>query len=138
MSIYEISFSPTGGTKKVADFLANELSRDITNVDLSNGKEDFHRFSLTKEDVAVVAFHRIAGAYLLLLQNAFRRFRAMEQKPSSCVYMGTAPMRIPWWNFRTLCNRQDFQSCRQWQPLLNIQLLIDTPRTDQTKKTTNN
>lgn len=53
MSIYEISFSPTGGTKKVADFLANELSRDITNVDLSNGKEDFHRFSLTKEDVAV-------------------------------------------------------------------------------------
>lgn len=35
MSIYEISFSPTGGTKKVADFLANELSRDITNVDLS-------------------------------------------------------------------------------------------------------
>lgn len=27
MSIYEISFSPTGGTKKVADFLANEVNR---------------------------------------------------------------------------------------------------------------
>lgn len=61
MSIYEISFSPTGGTKKVADFLANELSRDITNVDLSNGKEDFHRFSLTKEDVAVVAVPSYSG-----------------------------------------------------------------------------
>lgn len=61
MSIYEISFSPTGGTKKVADFLANELSRDITNVDLSNGKEDFHRFSLTKEDVAIVAVPSYSG-----------------------------------------------------------------------------
>ena len=61
MSIYDISFSPTGGTKKVADFLANELSRDITNVDLSNGKEDFHRFSLTKEDVAVVAVPSYSG-----------------------------------------------------------------------------
>lgn len=36
MKIYEIIFSPTGGTKKVADFLANELSRDITSIDLSN------------------------------------------------------------------------------------------------------
>lgn len=61
MNIYEISFSPTGGTKKVADFLANELSRDITNVDLSNGKEDFHRFSLTKEDVAIVAVPSYSG-----------------------------------------------------------------------------
>lgn len=61
MSIYEISFSPTGGTKKVADFLANELSREITNVDLSKGKEDFHRFSLTKEDVAIVAVPSYSG-----------------------------------------------------------------------------
>lgn len=61
MNIYEISFSPTGGTKKVADFLANELSREITNVDLSNGKEDFHRFSLTKEDVSIVAVPSYSG-----------------------------------------------------------------------------
>lgn len=32
MNIYEIIFSPTGGTKKVADFLANELSREIISV----------------------------------------------------------------------------------------------------------
>lgn len=29
MNIYEIVFSPTGGTKKVADFLATELSQEI-------------------------------------------------------------------------------------------------------------
>lgn len=61
MSIYEISFSPTGGTKKVADFLANELGKDITCVDLSNRNEDFGKFSLAKDDIAVVAVPSYSG-----------------------------------------------------------------------------
>lgn len=59
--IYEISFSPTGGTKKVADFLANELSQEITNIDLSDSNEDFHRFSLTNRDIAIVAVPSYSG-----------------------------------------------------------------------------
>lgn len=55
MNIYEISFSPTGGTKKVADFLADKWGRDITDIDLSDGKENFHGFSLTNRDIAIVA-----------------------------------------------------------------------------------
>lgn len=48
MNIYEITFSPTGGTKKFADFLANELSHNITGIDLSNGNEDFNnKYSFT-------------------------------------------------------------------------------------------
>lgn len=35
MNIYEITFSPTGGTKKVAGVLANELGQNITAIDLS-------------------------------------------------------------------------------------------------------
>lgn len=61
MNIYEITFSPTGGTKKVADFLANELSQDITIIDLSNGNEDFHKFSLRKEDTVIVAVPSYSG-----------------------------------------------------------------------------
>ena len=61
MKIYEITFSPTGGTKKVADFLANELSSDITCIDLSNGGEDFHLFSLTDGDTAIVAVPSYSG-----------------------------------------------------------------------------
>lgn len=61
MNIYEINFSPTGGTKKVADFLANELSREITNIDLSNNNEDFHKFSLTNKDIAIVAVPSYSG-----------------------------------------------------------------------------
>lgn len=45
MNIYEIVSSPTGGTKKVANFLAAELSQEIRGVDLSNCNEDFPKFS---------------------------------------------------------------------------------------------
>ena len=55
MKIYEITFSPTGGTKKVVDSLANELGRDITGVDLSDSNEDLHEFSLKNEDIAIIA-----------------------------------------------------------------------------------
>lgn len=61
MNMYEISFSPTGGTKKVANFLANELSRNITHIDLSNGNENFHKYSLTNEDIAIVAVPSYSG-----------------------------------------------------------------------------
>lgn len=61
MNIYEITFSPTGGTKKVADFLATELSQEIKCIDLSNGNEDFHKFSLTNEDTAIVAIPSYSG-----------------------------------------------------------------------------
>lgn len=61
MNIYEITFSPTGGTKKIADFLAAELRREIKCIDLSNSNEDFHQFSLTNEDTVIVAVPSYSG-----------------------------------------------------------------------------
>lgn len=61
MNIYEITFSPTGGTKKVADFLATELSKEIRHIDLSDSNEDFHKFSLKNEDTAIVAVPSYSG-----------------------------------------------------------------------------
>lgn len=54
MKLYDIVFSPTGGTKKVADGLTGALEGDITTVDLTDSKQDFDAVSLTKEDVAVI------------------------------------------------------------------------------------
>lgn len=61
MNMYEITFSPTGGTKKVAGVLANELGQNITAIDLSNGSVDFHQFSLTHEDIAIIAVPSYSG-----------------------------------------------------------------------------
>lgn len=61
MKLYEIVFSPTGGTKKVADYLTGALEGDITTVDLTDSKQDFHDISLTKEDVAVISVPSYGG-----------------------------------------------------------------------------
>lgn len=61
MKLYDIVFSPTGGTKKVADYLTGALAGDITTVDLTDSKQDFDAVSLTKEDVAVIAVPSYGG-----------------------------------------------------------------------------
>ena len=61
MKLYNIVFSPTGGTKKVADYLTGALDGDVTAVDLTDHKQDFHAVSLTKEDVAVISVPSYGG-----------------------------------------------------------------------------
>lgn len=61
MKIYEISFSPTGGTKKVSSFLANALEGEVVQVDLIDSKTDFHSVKLEKEDVAVISVPSYGG-----------------------------------------------------------------------------
>lgn len=42
MNVTEIYFSPTGGTKKVADALANALSESVTAIDFTLSPFDGH------------------------------------------------------------------------------------------------
>lgn len=61
MKLYDIVFSPTGGTKKVADCLTDTLEGDVTTVALTDSKQDFHAVSLAKEDVAVISVPSYGG-----------------------------------------------------------------------------
>ena len=53
MKLYEICFSPTGGTKKVADMIAKELSEDFQFIDLTDPSADFSDSVISGDDVAV-------------------------------------------------------------------------------------
>ena len=61
MKLYEIVFSPTGGTKRAADLLTGALGGEVTCVDLTDSKRDFHTLRLTREDVAVLAVPSYGG-----------------------------------------------------------------------------
>lgn len=61
MKLYDIVFSPTGGTKKVADDLTDALEGEVTTVDLTDSKQDFNAVSLTKEDAAVISVPSYGG-----------------------------------------------------------------------------
>ena len=61
MKLYEICFSPTGSTKKVADILSQNLSDDILYVDLTDSGKDFSAVSMDEGSVSVIAVPSYAG-----------------------------------------------------------------------------
>lgn len=61
MKLYEICFSPTGGTKKAADMLAEGLADEIQFVDLTESGADFSGISLEEDDIAVIAVPSYGG-----------------------------------------------------------------------------
>lgn len=61
MSVFEIVFSPTGGTRKVSGLVAGALDKNTFTVDLTDSGLDFHEVSMTKDDVAVISAPAYAG-----------------------------------------------------------------------------
>lgn len=61
MKLCKIVFSPTGGTKKVADRVASGLEGDTSTVDLSDPELDFEAAQLAQGDVAVIAVPSFGG-----------------------------------------------------------------------------
>ena len=57
---YEITFSPTGGTKKCADLLSAAWN-EKTEIDLMNRRDDFSKYSFAAEDICLVAVPSFAG-----------------------------------------------------------------------------
>lgn len=61
MKLYELTFSPTGGTRKAADLLMAAWEGQPIPVDLTDHAAPFSQLSLTGEDVAVIAVPSYAG-----------------------------------------------------------------------------
>ena len=61
MKIYEIYFSPTGGTKNTADILTSELGNDIIAYDITKENKEVNNLMLTKDDIAVIAVPSFGG-----------------------------------------------------------------------------
>ena len=61
MKLYDVVFSPTGGTQKVAALLTHALEGEVTRVNLTDSKQDFCAVQLTQEDVAVICVPSYGG-----------------------------------------------------------------------------
>lgn len=61
MSVYVITFSPTGGTKKAADRLAAGFEQEIQEIDLTVPDTDYTRISFGAGDICVVAVPSYGG-----------------------------------------------------------------------------
>ena len=61
MSVYDIVFSPTGGTKKVTDLFTDAFCGQSTHIDLSDCNRDFSALSFHKEDICIVSVPSYGG-----------------------------------------------------------------------------
>ena len=61
MKLYDIVFSPTGGTQKVATAITGALDGEATRVDLTDSKQNFRTVHLTQDDVAVISVPSYGG-----------------------------------------------------------------------------
>lgn len=95
MKYYEICFSPTGGTQKVADAVTKGLAQGAVKVDLTDAKGNFDGISLTKEDVVLIAVPSYSGR---VPETAAARIARLQGHGASailiCVY-GNRAYEIP-------------------------------------------
>lgn len=61
MKFYNIHFSPTGGTRKVANLLTSKLTQEACEIDLTDPTLPFETISLDKEDIALLAVPSYSG-----------------------------------------------------------------------------
>ena len=61
MKLYEIYFSPTGGTKRAADIVAMSLGTDVIPVDLTDSGFEPSKYTFSQEDAAVIAVPSFGG-----------------------------------------------------------------------------
>lgn len=75
MKVYNITFSPTGGTKKVADLFTEAFTQESSAIDLTDNACDFSAFRFQKTDVCIVAVPSYGGR---VPEIAVKRLKQME------------------------------------------------------------
>ena len=54
MNMFQIVFSPTGGTQKVVDLITSQWEDSVNKIDLADAELDYDTLSLGKDDAAVI------------------------------------------------------------------------------------
>ncbi len=87
MNVTQIVFSPTGGTKQVADIITEAWKISVNEIDLANAETDYSALSLKKDDIAVIAVPSYGGRVPSLAVQRISKIRSNQaQCIIVCVY----------------------------------------------------
>lgn len=93
MSVFEIVFSPTGGTRKASGLVAGALGKNTVTVDLTDSGLDFNAVSMTEDDVAVISVPAYAGRIPAVVADRLDMVRGTGLGLFWFVYTETARLR---------------------------------------------
>lgn len=80
MKLYEIFFSPTGGTKKVADILCGAWKQDVTEIDLSDCENRKLDEIIEKDSLCIIAAPVFGGRIPDMAVSMLRRLNGDQAK----------------------------------------------------------
>lgn len=69
MAVYEITFSPTGGTDKVTELLTEAMDGEKRRISLLPEKEDYSRHVFKSGDICLLQFLLLGEEFLRRLQK---------------------------------------------------------------------
>ena len=81
-NITEIVFSPTGGTKKVANILADAFGKTIEKIDLTKYGVDFTNSKIENDSLVVIAAPVFEG---VIPDTAIERLKQIQGNGAKCV-----------------------------------------------------
>lgn len=84
MKLYEIYFSPTGGTKRTAEIISSVWECEKEEVDLCNVNVDFSKYKPQEEDVCIIAVPSYGGR---VPEAAIERISKIKGKNSKAILM---------------------------------------------------
>lgn len=80
MKLFKIYFSPTGGTKKVADLISGQFDFETTEIDLSNSMEDFSKFTFSEKDICIIAVPSFGGRVPMAAMSNIKKLKGNGSK----------------------------------------------------------
>ena len=89
MKFYNIFFSPTGGTKKVADIIINGTKQEAEVIDLIKEPDKIKKAQFKKDDVCLVGVPSYGGRIPSVITEMFRNVKADGTKAILAVVFGT-------------------------------------------------
>ena len=125
MKIFEISFSPTGGTQKVADILVNGFRKetaclvDVEIVDLMKADADFSSINITKDDLCVIAVPAYGGR---IPAPTVPRISAIKGNGAKAVLVAVFGNRVI---DETLLELQDVTAAAGFKPIAGIEAVAE-------------
>ena len=119
MKIFEIIFSPTGGTKKVADIVAKTFEKDIEIVDLMKADFSFDSVEISEEDLCIIAVPAYGGR---IPAPTVPRISSLEGNGAKTVLVAVFGNRVI---DETLLELQDVTAAAGFRPVAGIEAVAE-------------
>ena len=86
--LYELYFSPTGGTKKAADYIADGFGLDVTPINFFEKSTDLSLLKLTEKDIVVIAAPCFGGRAPAIAINLISKLKGNGAKAVAVAVYG--------------------------------------------------